>query len=75
VYLRSKAGGLPNTHYYGRATGIRKVDGKLVRGNGADPSILNVGEILAEPSPHRRPDQTIGPPNWTEALGRSHQEG
>jgi len=75
VYFRSKDGGLPNTHHYGRATDIRKVDGKLVRGNGADPSMLNVGEILAELSPHRRPDQIIGPPNWREALGHSRQEG
>lgn len=69
------AGGLPNTHYHGRAVDIRKVDGKPVRGNGVDPSILNVGEILAELPPQRRPDQIIGPPNWTEALGRSRQEG
>jgi hypothetical protein len=75
VYFRSKAGGWPNTHHYGRATDIRKVDGKPVRGNGADSSMLNVGEILAELSPHRRPDQIIGPPNWREALGRSRQEG
>lgn len=68
MYFRSKAGGWPNTHHYGRATDIRKVDGKPVRGNGADPSMLNVGEILAELSPHRRPDQIIGPPNWREAL-------
>ena len=69
------AGGLPNTHYYGRAADIRKVDGKPVRGNGTDPDILSVGEIIAGIPPQERPDQIIGPRTWTEALGRSRREG
>jgi hypothetical protein len=68
-------GGLPNTHYYGRAADIRKVDGKPVRGNGTDPDILSVGEIIAGIPPQERPDQIIGPQSWTEALGRSRREG
>ena len=69
------AGGLPNTHYYGRAVDIRKVDGKPVRGNGTDPDVLDVGEILAGIPPQRRPDQIIGPSDWTKALGYSRREG
>jgi hypothetical protein len=42
-----EAGGLPNTHYYGRAADIRRVDGKPVRGNGADPDVLAIGEIIS----------------------------
>ncbi|MEJ7872148.1 MAG: hypothetical protein WKF67_07795 [Rubrobacteraceae bacterium] len=70
-----EAGGLPNTHYYGRAADIRQVDGKSVRGNGADPDVVDVGEILAGIPPEQRPDQIIGPPDWTETLGRSRNEG
>ena len=69
------AGGLPNTHYYGRAADIRKVDGKPVRGNGTDPDVLRVGEIIAGIPPQERPDQIIGPRTWTEALSRSRREG
>ena len=70
-----EAGGLPNTHYYGRAADIRRVDGKPVRGNSSDPDVLSVGEILAGLPPQERPDQIIGPKNWAQALGRSRQEG
>ncbi|HZC83649.1 MAG TPA: hypothetical protein VE194_04410 [Rubrobacter sp.] len=69
------AGGLTNTHYYGRAADIRRVDGKPVRGNGTDPDVLNVGEIIAGIPPRERPDQIIGPQSWAEALGRSPREG
>ena len=69
------AAGLPNTHYYGRAADIRRVDGKPVRGNGTDPDVLDVGEILAGIPPQRRPDQIIGPPSWAKALGHSRREG
>jgi hypothetical protein len=51
------------------------VNGKRVRGNGADPNVLEVGEILASIPSQERPDQIIGPPDWTEALGRSLSEG
>ena len=70
-----KAGGLPNTHYYGRAADIRKVNGKPVRGNGADPDVLDVGRTISDIPPQQRPDQIIGPRNWTEALDRSRGEG
>jgi hypothetical protein len=69
------ASGLPNTHYYGRAADIRRVDGKPVRGNGTDPDVLDVGEILAGIPPQRRPDQIIGPSSWVETLGHSRREG
>lgn len=70
-----EAGGLPNTHYHGRAADIRRVEGKPVRGNGDDSNLLNVGEVLAGIPARQRPDQIIGPPDWTEALGRSSAEG
>ncbi len=70
-----EVGGLPNTHYYGRAADIRQVDGKSVRGNGADPDLVDIGEILAGIPLDQRPDQIIGPPDWTETLGRSQDEG
>ena len=70
-----KAGGLPNTHYYGRAADIRRVNGKPVRGNGADPEVLDVGRTISGISPQQRPDQIIGPRDWTEALDRPRGEG
>lgn len=70
-----EAGGLPNTHYHGRAADIREVDGKPVRNYDTNSAVLDIGEVLAEIPPQQRPDQIIGPPNWTDALGRSRQEG
>jgi hypothetical protein len=70
-----KAGGLPNTHYHGRAADIRYVDGKPVEGNGEDSDILGVGRILAGLPPAERPDQIIGPESWTRRLDRSYEEG
>jgi hypothetical protein len=70
-----KAGGLTNTHYYGRAADIRRVNGKSVRGNGADPEVLDVGRKISGIPPQQRPDQIIGPQDWTEALDRSRGEG
>ena len=69
------AGGLPNTHYYGRGADVRRVDGKPVRGNGSDPDVLGVGETIAGIPPQQRPDQIIGPSSWTKALRRSYEEG
>ena len=69
------AGGLPNSHYYGRAVDVRRVNGKSVSGNGTDPDILDMGEIIAGIPPQERPDQIIGPESWAEALGRSSEEG
>jgi hypothetical protein len=70
-----EAGGLPNTHYYGRAADIRWVDGKPVEGNATDPDVLDVGRALAGIPARRRPDQIIGPKRWTEALGYGREEG
>jgi hypothetical protein len=70
-----KAGGLPNTHYFGRAADVWWVDGKPVEGNATDPSVLDVGRILAQIPARRRPDQIIGPPAWTDALGYGRGRG
>jgi len=70
-----KAGGLPNTHYHGRAADIWYVEGEAVEDNGTDEDVLGVGRTLAGIPPEERPDQVIGPPDWTERLGRSWQEG
>jgi hypothetical protein len=70
-----EAGGLPNTHYFGRAADVYWVDGKPVAGNATDPGILDVGRVLAEIPARRRPDQIIGPPTWTRALGYGRERG
>ncbi len=70
-----EAGGLPNTHYHGRAADIWYVDGEPVEGNGDDEGVLSVGQALAGIPPDARPDQIIGPPEWTERLDRSWREG
>jgi hypothetical protein len=70
-----EAGGLPNTHYYGRAADVRWVDGKPVAGNPTDPDVLDVGRVLASIPPHKRPDQIIGPKSWTQSLGYGSGEG
>ena len=69
------AGGLPNSHYYGRAVDVRRVNDAPVRGNGTDPRVLDIGEIISGIPPQERPDQVIGPESWAEALGRSSEEG
>ena len=69
------AGGLPNSHYYGRAVDVRWVNGKSVRGNGTDPDVLDIGEIISRIPPQERPDQIIGPESWAKTLGRSSEEG
>ncbi len=70
-----EAGGLPNTHYFGRAADIRWVDGKPVEGNGLDRDVLDVGRILAGIPLKKRPDQIIGPTRWTKALSYRREEG
>ena len=62
-------------HYFGRAADIRRVDGKPVEGNATDPDILEIGEELAGIPSKRRPDQIIGPPKWSKALGYGREEG
>ena len=70
-----EAGGLPNTHYFGHATDIYWVDGKPVEYNGTKPVILDVGRMLADIPPVWRPDQIIGPSNWTRRLGYGWAKG
>jgi hypothetical protein len=70
-----RAGGLPNTHYFGRAADIWWVDGKPVEGNVMDPAVVDVGRILASIPPQRRPDQIIGPRRWTETLDYGRERG
>ena len=70
-----EAGGLPNTHYFGRAADIYRVDGEPVEGNGTQPAILDVGRTLAGIPPGRRPDQIIGPSGWTQRLGYGWDSG
>lgn len=70
-----EAGGLPNTHYFGRAADIRYVDGEPVEGNGASRPVLDIGGILASLPAGQRPDQIIGPEEWTRELGFGYEEG
>lgn len=70
-----RAGGLPNTHFFGRAADIRYVDGEPVEGNGSGPEVLGVGRVLADIPRDRRPDQIIGPEEWTRELGFGYEEG
>lgn len=70
-----EAGGLPNTHYFGRATDIYWVNGEPVEGNGTEPAVLDVGRTIASIPPGRRPDQIIGPPDWTRRLGYGWAKG
>jgi len=70
-----EAGGLPNTHYFGRAADVYWVDGKLVEDNATDPAVLDVGRALAEIPARRRPDQIIGPPAWASSLGYGRERG
>ena len=69
------AGGLPNSHYYGRAVDVYRVNGKPIRGNGTDPDVLDIGELISGIPPQERPDQIIGPESWAKTLGRSSEEG
>jgi hypothetical protein len=69
-----EAGGLPNTHYFGRAADVWWVDGKPVEGNATDQEVLKVGRLLAGIPPGERPDQIIGPPEWSRALGYGREE-
>lgn len=70
-----EAGGLPNTHYFGRAADIYQVDGEPIEGNGTEPAILDVGKMLANIPFGQRPNQIIGPPDWTKRLGYGFERG
>ncbi len=70
-----RAGGLPNTHFFGRAADIRYVDGEPVGGNGSRSEVLDVGRVLAGIPAPERPDQIIGPEEWTRELGFGYEEG
>lgn len=51
------------------------VDGAPVQGAGTSGGLLSVGEILAGLPPQERPDEIIGPPDWTAQLGYSRESG
>jgi hypothetical protein len=70
-----ESGGLPNTHYFGRAVDIYQIDGEPVQDNGTEPAVLDVGRTLANLPPRSRPDEIIGPPGWTEQLGYGWARG
>jgi hypothetical protein len=70
-----RAGGLPNTHFFGRAADIRYVDGEPVEGNGSSPEVLDLGRVLAGIPAQGRPDQIIGPEEWTRELGFGFEKG
>ena len=67
--------GRPNPHHHGRAADIAAVDGKPVRGDGADPGPLDVGRVLRGMPPDRRPDEIMGPGEWQGALGYPARAG
>lgn len=69
------AGGAVNTHYYYRAADIAQVDGMPVEGNGTDPAVLDVGKIIHGIPPGQRPDEIVGPPDWTNSFGYTREEG
>jgi hypothetical protein len=69
------SGGLPNTHYFGRAADIYWIDGEPVQGNGTKPAVLDVGRMLGSIPPQSRPDEIIGPPGWTDRLGYEWARG
>jgi hypothetical protein len=70
-----EAGGLPNTHYFGRAADVWWVDGMPVEGNATAPEVLDVGRTLAGIPARRRPDQIIGPASWSNFLGYGRERG
>ena len=70
-----EAGGLPNTHFFGRAADIRYVDGEPVEGNATSRAVLDVGRTLAGIPAAGRPDQIIGPEAWTRRLGYGYGRG
>jgi len=70
-----RAGGLPNTHFFGRAADIRYVDGEPVEGNGSSQEVLDVGRVLTDIPAPNRPDQIIGPEEWTRELAFGYEEG
>jgi hypothetical protein len=61
--------------FFGRAADIRYVDGEPVEGNGSSPEVLDVGRVLASIPAPERPDQIIGPAEWTRELGFGYEEG
>ncbi|WP_047865545.1 hypothetical protein [Rubrobacter aplysinae] len=69
------AGGLPNTHYFGRAADIYQIHGEPVEDNGTRPAVLEVGQTLGAIPPQNRPDQIIGPPDWTNRLNYPREAG
>lgn len=73
--LPTELGGGYNSHYYGKTADISQVDGKPVAGNGTDPDVLDIGRIVYSVPPGSRPDEVIGPTDWTAELGYSREDG
>jgi hypothetical protein len=69
------AGGAVNTHYFYRAADIAMVDGVSVAESQTSESTLDVGRILAGLPPESRPDEIVGPTDWTSTLGYSRDQG
>jgi murein DD-endopeptidase MepM/ murein hydrolase activator NlpD len=66
---------VPNSHYSGRTADISKIDGMPVAGNGTSEAVLDVGRILAGIPPGDRPDEIIGPVDWSASLGYGRSSG
>jgi hypothetical protein len=66
---------VPNSHWTGKTVDIPEVDGKPVMGNGTDPDVLDVGRMIFALPLGSRPDEVIGPPDWTAELGYGREDG
>lgn len=73
--LPANLGGGYNSHYYGLTADISEVDGKPVAGNGTDSDVLDVGRIVYSIPIGSRPDEVIGPTDWTAELGYDREDG
>ncbi|WP_162924752.1 CAP domain-containing protein [Rubrobacter indicoceani] len=73
--LPASLGGGYNSHYYGLTADISEVDGKPVAGNGTDPDVLDIGRIVYSIPVGSRPDEVIGPSDWTAELGYDREDG
>jgi uncharacterized protein YkwD len=73
--LPSELGGGPNSHGSGLAADISMVDGVPVVGQQSSDALLDIGRMLLEIPAEERPDEVIGPPEWTAQLGVSREDG
>lgn len=73
--LPSELGGGPNSHGYGLAADISMVDGVPVVEQQSSDALFDIGRMLLEIPAEERPDEVIGPPEWTAQLGVSREDG